>query len=101
MHPEPSDRPLHSRQKVLLSHVLLNDDNGGIVLDISERGLAIRTVQSIVVDTDAFLHFQLSRFNYWIKARGRIVWISASKHTAGLEFVDLPNDALLFIRNID
>lgn len=45
------------------------------------------------------LRFQLSQSENWIEARGRVAWISASKQTAGVEFIDLSYEALIFIKN--
>jgi SPOR domain/PilZ domain len=77
----------------------LKDDNGGIVLDISEHGLAMQAVKRLGNDAYAQLRFQLSQSNYWIETQGRIAWISASKQTAGVEFIDLSYESLIFIKN--
>ena len=87
------------RQRVLLSCLQLKDDNGGIVLDISEQGLAMQAVKSLGDDAYTRLRFQLSQSNYWVETQGRIAWISASKQTAGVEFIDLSYESLIFIRN--
>jgi hypothetical protein len=93
-----SDRRLYSRQRVLLSCLQVKDDNGGIVLDISEQGLAMQAVKSLVADAYTQLRFQLSQSDYWVETQARIAWISASKQTAGVEFVDLSNESLIFIK---
>ena len=88
------------RQRVLLSRLQLkDDDNGGIVLDISEQGLAMQTVKSLGDDACTKLRFQLSQSNDWVETRGRIAWISPSKQTAGVEFTDLSYKSLIFIKN--
>jgi hypothetical protein len=94
-----SDRRLYKRQRVLLSCLQLKDDNGGIVLDISEQGLAMQVVKSLGDDAYTQLRFQLSQSNDWVETPGRIAWISASKQTAGVEFIDLSFDALIFIKS--
>jgi hypothetical protein len=94
-----SDRRLYTRQRVLLSCLQLKDDNGGIVLDISEQGLAMQAVKSLEDDAYTQLSFQLSQSNYWVETQGRIAWISASKQTAGVEFIDLSYESLIFINN--
>jgi len=84
-----SERRFHPRQQVLYSLMLLGNDNGGVVLNISETGLAMSAVRSL---TDDLLHmrFQLSETNTWIEAQGRIAWTNASKQTVGVQFVGLP-----------
>jgi hypothetical protein len=86
------------RQRVLLSHLKLKDGNGGILLDISEQGLAMQTVKSLGDVAYTQLRFQLSQSNDWVETRGRIAWISASKQTAGVEFIDLSYESLNFIK---
>jgi hypothetical protein len=76
----------------------LKDDNGGIVLDISEQGLAMQAVKSLEDDTYTQLRFQLSQSNHWVETLARIAWISASKQTAGVEFIDLSYESLIFIK---
>jgi len=77
----------------------LEDDNGGIILNISESGLAMHTVRSLTADVLPGMRFQFSRSQNWIEARGRIAWISASKKMAGVAFVDLPDEARNQIRD--
>jgi hypothetical protein len=77
----------------------LKDDNGGIVLDISEQGLAMQAVKSLGDDAYTQLRFQLSQSNDWVETLGRIAWISDSKQTAGVEFINLSYESLIFIRN--
>jgi septal ring-binding cell division protein DamX len=98
-YPRASDRRLHLRQRVLLSCLQLKDDNGGIVLDISEQGLSMQTVKSLEDNAYTELRFQLSQSNDWVEARGRIAWISASKRTAGVEFIDLSYESLISVKN--
>lgn len=83
-----ADRRSHPRQSVLLSCVEL-DDNGGIVLNVSETGLAMQVVKTLPDNPYTNLRFQLSLSNSWIETRGRIAWLSGSKNKAGVEFVDL------------
>ena len=89
----PPERRLHTRHQVLLSCVRLADSNGGIVLNVCERGLALRAARTLAEDQFAQIRFQLSQSNAWIEARTRIAWMSASKMIAGVEFVELSNEA--------
>ena len=86
------------RQRVLLSCLRLNGDNGGIVLDISEQGLAMQAAKSLGDDAYTQLRFQLSQSDDWVEARGRIAWMSTSRQTAGVEFIDLSYESLVSIK---
>jgi hypothetical protein len=73
--------------------VELGDENGGIVLNISEGGLALHAVSEVIGDELPKLRFQFSQSQSWIETKGRITWRSDSKKAAGVEFIDLPGDA--------
>jgi hypothetical protein len=77
----------------------LKEGNGGIILDISEQGLAMQAVGSLGEDPYTRLRFQLSQSKDWIGTQGRIAWISPSRQTAGVEFIDLSFESLILIRN--
>jgi TonB family protein len=89
-----SDRRLHSRQPVMsLAYIELGEGNGGIVLNLSEGGLAVQAVMSLLDNDLPKMRFQFSQSKNWIATGGRIAWTSESKKMAGVEFVDLPDDA--------
>ena len=91
--PWKSDRRLHPRQPVSFSCMQLPSDNGGKILNISESGLAMQAVRSLADGQNLEMRFQFSRSQKWIETRGRIVWISASRRTAGVKFLGLPDEA--------
>lgn len=90
---------LHPRQHVSSSCIQLTNDNGGKVLNISESGLSVQAVRSLTDVPVLQMRFQLSRSQAWIETQGRVVWVSESGRTAGVEFVDLPNAARRRIKN--
>lgn len=92
------DRRLHPRQSVLLSCIQLEDDNGGIVLNVCEKGLAMQVVRRLGDNPCPKLRFQLSLSNTWIEARGRIAWLSNSRNTAGVELVEISDEARLMLK---
>ncbi|MGA8556651.1 MAG: PilZ domain-containing protein, partial [Candidatus Acidiferrales bacterium] len=96
--PRTSDRRLYPRKQLWFPSIQLGDHNGGIILDISESGLAMRAVRSLADGELPAMRFQLSESQTWIETRGRIAWIDASKHTAGVEFVGLPAEGRNKIR---
>jgi septal ring-binding cell division protein DamX len=87
-----SERRLHPRKPLWFPRIQLGDQNGGIILNISERGLAMMVVRSLADDPLRQMRFQLSDTSAWVETQGRIAWVSGSKTTAGVEFVDLPNE---------
>lgn len=94
-----SERRAHSRQPVrTLAYVELDEGNGGIVLNASEGGLAVQAVMSLMEDVLPQMRFQLSQSNDWFETSARVVWANESRKVAGLQFVDLPEQTRLHIR---
>jgi hypothetical protein len=92
-----SDRRLDPRRQVSsIMYVQLGEHNGGVILNISEGGLAVQAAMALV-DNVPPLRFQLSAHK-WVQASARIVWLAQSKRTAGLQFNDLSETARAEIR---
>ena len=96
---QTSERRSHPREKTVCPFVELDNDNGGVVLNVSERGLAIQVVQNLPEDPFQRLRFQLPESGDWFETWGRIAWTGPSKRTAGLEFVDFSKDGETRIRS--
>jgi hypothetical protein len=77
---------------------ILNEDNGGILVNVSEGGLALQVAKPLVENRFLRVKFQLPKSKVWIKAVGQIAWVGDSKKQAGVCFVDLPYDTRLEIR---
>jgi septal ring-binding cell division protein DamX len=88
-----SERRCSPRQRVLFACIELDDDNGGLILDISERGLSVQAVATLAHGELSRMRFQLSPSQPGIETRGRIAWIGGSLKTAGVEFIGLPDEA--------
>jgi hypothetical protein len=88
-----SDRRTHFRERVLFSCAQLGEENGGIVLNISEGGMALQVVTELSDQDLPPLRFQFSHSHTWVEATGRIAWLSDSKKTVGVEFTNLPEEA--------
>jgi TonB family protein len=73
-------------------------DNGGIVLNISETGVAVHAVSVLPAEPLVDLRLQLPRSSKRLETKGKVAWTSGTKKEAGVEFVDLPEDARLEIR---
>jgi hypothetical protein len=83
------DRRRHPRTITALNYVTLGDSNGGIILNISEGGLALTAAEVLVGEYLPLVRFQLAVDAKWIETSGQIVWLTESKKGAGIQFVDL------------
>ncbi len=93
------DRRVHARRSVRsLAYVELGEGNGGIVLNVSEGGIAVQAVMSLLGDELPAVRVQLSHSKKSIEGRGRISWTSGLRKTAGLEFVGLSPEARSLLR---
>jgi TonB family protein len=71
-------------------YIEIGDSNGGIILDISEGGMAVASAQALVGHQTLRFRFQLPRSLETIETFGEINWIGETKKRAGVRFVDLP-----------
>ena len=89
-----ADRRATARQAVRsLAYVALDEGNGGIILNLSEGGLSVQAVTSLMDDFLPGVRFQLSETDSWIETQARITWASESRKLAGLEFVGLSDES--------
>jgi len=92
--PQSRDRRLHVRRiPESLTYVEWGAGNGAIVGNISENGLSITAAEMLVSEFFPRIRFQLPKSERFIEAGAQIVWLSPSSKGAGIEFVDLPEDA--------
>jgi TonB family protein len=96
-----SDRRAHPRQRIRsLAYVHLGESNGGIVLNISESGIAVQAAEALDADEGSLaMRIEIPRSRKRLDVRGEIVWVGESRKEAGLRFVDLSEDALNRIRS--
>ncbi len=93
------DRRLHARRApISLTYVEIGENNGGILLNVSESGLAVTTAEVLRGENLPRMRFQLSQSEGWIETGGQLVWVSASRKEAGIRFVGLSEEARLCIR---
>jgi TonB family protein len=92
-HHPASDRRAHARQLIpSLAYVELDEGNGGIILNISEGGLSVQAVTSLMDDVLPGVRFQLADTVGWVEAQARISWTNDTRKLAGLEFINLSED---------
>ena len=91
---EPHGNRAHARRRILpIGYVELGQENGGILLNLSEGGLAVRSPLPLVSREFTGIRFQAPKAQAWLTASGRIVWLSDSKKEGGIQFTELPGDA--------
>jgi len=94
------DRRICARQQVKsLAYLDIGADNGGIVLNISESGVAVHAVSVLPAEPLVDLRLQLPRSSKRLETKGKVAWTSSTKKEAGVEFIDLPEEVRLEIRD--
>jgi TonB family protein len=93
------DRRRHPRQRIeSLCPVSLGADNGGIVLDIGEGGLAIQTIGILADNLPLEVRVGLPSHGPVLQVQGQVAWRSESKKQAGVTFIGLPEQSRKEIR---
>ena len=87
------------RDPPALAYLEVGEGNGGIVLNVSETGLAVAVAQSFAESEIPQLSFRLPQLERTFQASGEIVWRSESQKTAGIRFVNLGEADRMQIRN--
>jgi TonB family protein len=82
-----------------LTYIELGAANGGIVVNMSEGGLAIAAAGFLSGDLTLSMRIRFPGSREWIGMRGQIVWTSESRREAGVKFIDLTEDDLDRIKN--
>jgi TonB family protein len=88
-----ADRRLCARKPTpSLVYVGMGENNGGIIVDTSDDGLAVASAAPLDSGGLVPLTFQVPGDNHRLEVNGEIVWISESKKRAGVRFVDPSED---------
>ncbi len=89
-----ADRRAHPRVAIRsVAYVDLDDDNGGLILNVSEGGISVQSAEMIVGERFSRIRFRLPKSENWIEAAGKLVWLGKSRKEAGIQFLDLSDDA--------
>jgi TonB family protein len=92
--PHSGERRRFTRQRLCsLAYLDIGPDNGGMVLNLSETGLALQAFNPLIGQTRVGLRIQPPKSRKRIQATAEITWLSESKREAGLKFIDLAEDA--------
>jgi hypothetical protein len=94
-----ADRRVHHRfEDLRASLVELGGNNDGIVLNISEGGMAILSAEDLDANSLRNLRFQAPEFEHWMEIAAEIAWISDSRKQAGIRFKGLSETARTQLR---
>src|SRR3984957_8550329 len=94
-----ADRRVHHRfEDPRASFVELGGNNNGIVLNISEGGMAILSTEELDLNTLKHFRFQAPEFEHWMEIAAEIAWISHSRRHAGIRFKGLTETARTQLR---
>jgi TonB family protein len=92
--PRSHERRRFIRQRVRsLAYLDVGPDNGGIVLNLSENGIALQAVNPFIDQTRVSLRIEPAKSRKRIEASAEITWLSDSKTEAGLRFLELSDEA--------
>lgn len=82
-----------------LAYVELGEGNAGLILNISETGMAVQAVQMLSSNFLPRMQFRLPKTDTLIEAQGKLIWQIRSKKEAGIEFAGLSEQARAAVRS--
>ncbi len=85
--------PRHNVMDRRLVTVNLDNTDAGLMVDISEKGMAVQALARIEAGANTSLQFELPDTASRIEARGTVVWVDAASGRAGIHFESLPEAA--------
>ena len=86
---QPGERRVHPRQQIRpISFIDLGRDNGGLLLNISEGGLAVTTAMTLAEKDFPSIGIKFKGPREQIEVSGQIAWINESRREAGIRFVN-------------
>jgi TonB family protein len=92
------NRSCARRKLTTMAYVELGQDNGGILLNLGEGGLAVQSALTLAGPEFPDIRFQLPNSKRWLLATGRVTWMSDSRTEAGIQFLDLRPETRAQIR---
>lgn len=89
----------HPRVKIhSLAYIELGEANAGLILNISESGIAVQAVEALSSGSFPRMQFRLPKTEALIQVAGKVVWQIKPKKEAGIEFDGLSEQTRLAIR---
>src|SRR6202166_3228777 len=92
-HTQIAERRLHPRvlPKTLI-YVACGQSNGGMVLNVSDDGMAISMAIPVGDEAYSNLQVRMNGLAQSIEVHGRMAWTTKSKKRAGIQLVDVSNE---------
>lgn len=89
------ERRRHVRQKTFsaIIFVKLDNDNGGILLDLGTGGISLQAVAPINRDQNPILHLKFPDYREAIQLHGTVAWVGPTRKMAGICFRDVSDSA--------
>src|SRR6266567_6944901 len=82
-----------ARQRIeTLAYIGLGPGNGGVLIDVSEGGMAFQGIQPLEKDQRICINFKAPGSNVSMESTAQIVWLNESGKGGGLRFIDLPEE---------
>jgi TonB family protein len=80
-------------------YVNLGNTNGGLAFNMSENGIALSAALALAGNHTMSLRIQIPDSKGWVEVSGRLAWRGGSGKTAGIKFIDMPEDSQQRIRD--
>jgi len=92
-HTQIPERRLHPRvlPKTLI-YVACGESNGGMVLNVSDDGMAISMAIPVGDEAYSNLHVRMNGLTQSVEVHGRMAWTTKSKKRAGIQLVDVSDE---------
>ena len=87
--PHLPERRAFPRSRAPLINVDLGENRTGVILDLSEGGMAVQISHGLEVGSEMPILFRLSISEPAIQTRGRTAWLNSAGKAAGIEFLEL------------
>src|SRR5712671_3678395 len=86
---QPGERRVHPRQQIRpIRYIDWGRDEGGLLLNISEGGLAVITAMTLAEKNLPSIRIEFTGPTEQIEVSGQIAWINNSRREAGIRFVN-------------
>jgi cell division septation protein DedD len=87
--PHLPERRAFPRSPGPLINVDLGENRTGVILDLSEGGMAVQISHGLELGSEMPVQFRISIAEPAIQTRGRTAWLNSSGKAAGIEFLEL------------
>ncbi len=91
--PKVPGRRAHPRLALRsLAYLQLDAQNGGMILNIGEGGVAVQTAEVIAASEFPGMRFRLPQSEKWLEVSGKLVWQGNTRKEAGIQFVNVSDE---------